>query len=46
MEEDKIIDATVESVFGRKAALCMISQFWKHKELALKHVCKAVQKQL
>lgn len=41
-----MIDKQIESVYGRKAALCLVSVEWKHKESALKHVIKSSEKQL
>jgi hypothetical protein len=36
----------VESIFGRKAALCLVSVSWKHKESVLKHIIRQSEKQL
>jgi hypothetical protein len=44
IEEGFTIDGKVESVFGRKAALCMVSVNWKHKEQALKYIISQTQK--
>ena len=36
----------IESVFGRKAALCLISVNWRHKEQALKTILKQAEREL
>lgn len=38
------IDQRIENVFGRKVALCLVSQNWQHKELALKFVFRTSEK--
>lgn len=40
VEDGSRIDLLVESYFGRKAAMCLVSVNWKHKEISLKHICK------
>lgn len=34
------MNSDIESFFGRKAALCLISLNWKYRELALKTIQK------
>ena len=38
------IDERIENVFGRKVALCLVSQNWQYKELALKFVFRTSEK--
>lgn len=38
------MDARIEKVFGRKVALCLVSQNWQYKELALKNITRATEK--
>ena len=40
------MNARIESVFGRKAALCLVSTNWKHKEQAIKMIYKQSEKTL
>jgi hypothetical protein len=40
VEEGKIYERDVESIFGRKIALGLIASNWKIKEVALKIVFK------
>jgi hypothetical protein len=44
VEDGSRIDPLVESYFGRKAAMCLVSVNWKHKEISLKHICKQSMK--
>ena len=41
---DVEIDERIENVFGRKVALCLVSQNWQYKELALKFVFRTSEK--
>jgi hypothetical protein len=38
------MDPRVENVFGRKVALCLVSQNWQYKEQALKYVARTTEK--
>lgn len=40
------MDPRIERVFGRKVALCLISQNWQHKELGIKYIYRATEKYL
>ena len=40
------IDMVIESIFGRKIALALISLNWKYKEMAIKVAHKQVEKSL
>lgn len=40
------MDMRIESVFGRKIALAMLSLNWKYKEMAIKVAYKQVEKSL
>jgi len=44
LQTDLEIDERVENVFGRKVALCLVSQNWQYKELALKFVFRTSEK--
>jgi len=44
--EDAVLDERIESVFGRKIALAVLSLNWKYKEMAIKVVSKQTEKSL
>ena len=46
LQEDAHMDARIENVYGRKIALCLLSQNWQYKELAMKFVMRTTEKYL
>ncbi len=44
LQEGVVMDKRIEHVYGRKVALCLLSQNWQHKELAIKIVARTTEK--
>ena len=42
--DDSQMDSRIENVFGRKVALCFLSQNWQYKEMAMKFVMRTTEK--